>query len=203
MGLVAFYRGLAIGRMGLVAPVAGVLGAALPVAIGSVVEGLPDSPRLVGIALAMVAVVLVSWTNEEIGGRDGLGLALAGGLGFGGFYVLIRGANHAAVFWPLVGARLASVVLLAAYAAAGRARWRPERRMLPVLAWTGVFDMLGNLFYVLAANSGQIAVAAVLSSLYPVVTVVLAAVLLRERIAPVHAVGIVVAAGAIALIGAG
>jgi drug/metabolite transporter (DMT)-like permease len=203
IALVAFYRALAVGRMGLVAPVAGVLGAALPLVVGSITEGLPSGGRLVGIALAMVAVFLVSRPDEEIDGREGLGLALAAGVGFGSFFVLLHNAGRSAVLWPIIGSRTASSVAMVLFLVAVRRGVRMPLRVFPVVALAGLMDMGGNVLYIVASSSGTLAVAAVLSSLYPVVTVILAWLFLGERVARVHAFGIVVAAVAIALIGAG
>ncbi|MGZ6269239.1 MAG: EamA family transporter [Candidatus Limnocylindrales bacterium] len=201
--LVAFYRGLALGRMGLVAPVAGVLGAAVPVVFGTLVETLPRPGQALGMGLAMLAVLLVSRPDEAGGGRDGLGLALIAGLGFGGFFVLIHQVGHGPVFWPIVAARSASIVLLAAVVLVGRQAWRPTRPAAGPVMLAGVLDGAGNLFFLLASQVGPLAVAAVLSSLYPVSTVVLARLVLGERVARVHAAGVMLALLAIALIAAG
>ncbi len=200
--LVAFYRGLAAGRMGLVAPVAGVLGAAIPVAFGTLVEGAPAPGQAAGIGLALVSVLLVSRPDEEGGGRQGLGLALAAGAGFGGFFVLIDQVGTAGVLWPIAAARFASVGLLGGLVLVLRPPWRPTPGTLRPVVLAGVLDAGGNLLFLLAARLGPLAVAAVLSSLYPVTTVVLARLVLGERVARVHAAGIALAVVAIALIAA-
>lgn len=201
--LVAFYRGLATGRMGLVAPVAGVLGAAVPVVVGSLTETLPDPVQGAGIALAMLSVLLVSRPDEAGGGREGLELALVSGLGFGGFFVLIHQVGRGPIFWPIIAARTASTGLLAAVVLLGRQAWRPRRDAAWPLVLAGLLDAGGNLLYLLASQVGPLAVAAVLSSLYPVSTVLLARLVLGERVARIHAAGVVLAVVAIGLIASG
>jgi drug/metabolite transporter (DMT)-like permease len=203
IGITALYRGLAVGRMGIVAPITGVLAALIPVAVGFVIDGLPDAPVVLGIAVAIVAVVLVSRVVDEGGGRAGLPEALVAGVAIGLFGVVISQISEGAVFSALTTIRMVQVALVAGVVIGLRLPWRLDRGVLLPVAIIGALDIAGNAFYLLAVQSGPLAVAAILSSLYPVGTVILAAVLLRERISRHHAVGIVLAAVAIALIGAG
>lgn len=202
-GITALYRALAVGRMAIVAPVTGVLAAVIPVVAGIVLEGLPAPMVLAGIALAVAAVLLVSRVADVGGGRAGLTEALVAGLAIGLFGVTIAGLSEGNVFASLSVIRSVQAVLVVAAIVVTRAAWRPERRTLPAILAVGALDMGGNAFYLLAVQSGALAVAAVLSSLYPVVTVILAAVLLRERITRDHTLGIGLAAAAIVLIGVG
>lgn len=202
-GITALYRGLAVGRMGIVAPITGVLAALIPVAVGFVLDGLPEAPVLLGIAVAIVAVVLVSRVVDEGGGRAGLPEALVAGVAIGLFGVVVSQLSEGAVFSALTTIRIVQAGLVAGVVIGLRLPWRLDRVVLLPVAIVGALDIAGNAFYLLAVQSGPLAVAAVLSSLYPVSTVILAAVLLRERISRHHAVGIVLAAVAIALIGAG
>lgn len=202
-GITALYRGLAVGRMGIVAPITGVLAALIPVAVGFVLDGLPEAPVLLGIAIAIVAVVLVSRVVDEGGGRAGLSEALVAGVAIGLFGVVISQLSEGAVFSALTTIRIVQAGLVAGVVIGLRLPWRLDRGVLLPVAIVGVLDIAGNAFYLLAVQSGPLAIAAVLSSLYPVSTVILAAILLRERISRHHAVGIVLAAVAIALIGAG
>ena len=189
--------------MGLAAPITGVIAAAVPVLAAIALVGPPGSVQLGGMGLAILAVVLVSRPDEELRGRDGAGLAVIAGLGFGGFYVLVHGAGDASVFWILATARLASVVPLGIFVLARSLRAAGGRATLGFAVASGTLDMVGNAFYVVAAQTGRLDVAAVLSSLYPVTTVILARVVLGERVAHVHLLGIGVAAVAVALIAAG
>ena len=202
--LVFFYRGLASGRMGVVAPIAGVLGAGIPVLVGSVLQGAPAPAQVAGIVLAVTSVALVTRSVEPAAsGSNGVGLAIVAGTGFGLFFVLLGQVGPGTVFSPLVIMRLTATVLLVGVILVSRSPWRLARPSLGLAIVAGVLDMGGNLWYLLAAQNGRLDVAAVLASLYPVVTILLAAGVLRERIGPLQAAGILAAVGAIVLIALG
>lgn len=203
VGIVALYHGLAVGRMGIVAPVTGVMAAAIPVVVGTFLQGPPGPWRALGIVLAMVAVFLVSQVPVPDGRPSGLRFGLLAGLGIGLFNVFITRVPEGSVFVPLSVARVADMSLLAAIVVLTRREWRVPRPALPLVLLAGVLDLGGNVFFILAAQSGRLDVAAVLSSLYPVTTIVLAALVLRERLARGHASGIVLALIAIVFIAAG
>jgi drug/metabolite transporter (DMT)-like permease len=203
IGITALYRGLAVGRMGIVAPVTGVLAALIPVAAGIALEGWPATIVLVGIGLALVAVVLVSRVTDEGGGRQGLGLAVLAGTTIGLFGVVINQISDGHVFAPLAIVRGSEAVLIMSIILVTRVTWRPAVRLLPTLIVIGVLDMAGNAGYIAAVQTGALAVASVVSGLYPVTTVILASVFLHERVTRSHAIGIVLASVAIALIGLG
>jgi len=203
LGITMLYRGLAIGRMGIVAPVTGVLAAVIPVVAGFATEGVPGPVVLAGIVIAVVAVVLVSRVADESGGREGLSEALIAGTTIGLFGVAIAQLSEGNVFSALTVIRLIQGVLVAGAVLVLRAAWRPGASILPALIAIGLLDTAGNAFYLLAVQTGQLAIASVLSAMYPVATVVLAMVVLREPITRDHTVGIVLAGIAIALIGAG
>lgn len=203
IGITALYRGLAVGRMGIVAPVTGILAAVIPVTAGIVLEGLPAPLVLAGIALALVAVALVSRQEDEEGGRAGLTEALVGGVAIGLFGLTIAQISDGHVFGALTLIRATQALLVAAVVVVTRAAWRPSRSLvLPIMA-VGVLDMAGNGFYLLGVQSGALAIAAILSSLYPVTTVILATVVLKERVTRDHAIGVGLAAVAIVCIGVG
>jgi drug/metabolite transporter (DMT)-like permease len=203
MGITALYQGLAVGRMGVIAPVTGILAAAVPVAAGIVFDGLPAPLVLVGIAVALVAVLLVTRVKDDGGGRSGLELALVAGVAIGLFGVVISRLHEGSVFGPLTVIRAVEALSVVVVILVTRAAWRPPRSLLPPMVGIGVADMAGNSLYILAVQAGTLAVAAVTSSLYPVMTVLLAATVLHERITRSHAAGIALAAIAIALIGLG
>jgi drug/metabolite transporter (DMT)-like permease len=127
-------------------------------------------------------------------------LPVVAGLGFGVFIAVIGQASGGAVYWPLVAARAASLTVLASIAATAGQRWSLEPRHAPLLALTGLFDAAGNAFLVAAAHAGRLDVAAVLSSLYPAGTVVLAASILHERLTRWQLAGLAAALGAIVVI---
>lgn len=203
IGLAALYRGLADGRMGIVAPVTGVLAAAIPVAVGIALAGLPGPLRIVGFGLGIVAVVLVSSADDGSTGRRGIGLALGAGTALGLYNIAISRASPAATFGVLVVSRLTATVAVVLLARVGRMPAHLPRRILPAAALVGLLDMTGNAAFVVAAHVGRLDVAGLLSSLYPVSTVVLAVVFLGERVTRAHAAGIAVAGVAVALIAVG
>jgi drug/metabolite transporter (DMT)-like permease len=203
IGISALYAGLAAGRMSIVAPVTGVLAAVIPVGVGIVLEGLPGPEVLIGIGLALAAVVLVSRVADEGSGSSGLRYALVAGVGLGLFNVLIAQVTPGLVFGPLAILRATQVVVIVAFVLVVGAQWRLPRTLVPPVLLIGVLDMAGNAFFVAARQSGELAIAATLSSLYPVTTTVLAAIVLRERIGRPHAVGIAMAGLAVARIAAG
>jgi drug/metabolite transporter (DMT)-like permease len=159
---------------------------------------------LVGIVLAIVGVVLVSAGADDASGRpSGLGYGIAAGIGMGAFSFLISRVSHDHVFWPLVAVRGVEAVVFLAIVVVARPAWRVPSGLWPAIVGIGALDLLGNASYLTATHAGALAVAAVLSSLYPVVTVVLATVFLRERVTRAHVIGILTAAVAIALIAGG
>jgi drug/metabolite transporter (DMT)-like permease len=203
IGIVGLYHGLAVGRMGVVAPVTGLIAAVMPVVAGIVRDGLPATPVLVGIFLALVAVVLVSRVPGDAGSRSGIELALVAGTGIGVFNILAGELPDGQVFAPLVVIKVSAATVLVAALLLGRRAWRMPRRILPVAVAGGLFDMAGNAFYVIATQAGRLDVAATLSSLYPVTTILLAMGLLGEKVTRSHAIGIAAAVAAIVLTGAG
>ena len=200
-GLVFLYRGLSTGRMSVVAPVAAVLTATIPVVFGFVTEGLPSLLALAGIGAAAVSVILVSRPSDAASGRpSGLVHALAAGTLFGLFTVLVSGLDDALIISPLIVIRVTSIVMIATWVALRRPAWRVPRRLWPALLLVGLGDMAATALYLSSIAVGPLAIAAILSSLYPVVTTILAAVVLRERVTPAHAAGILAAVVAVALI---
>jgi drug/metabolite transporter (DMT)-like permease len=200
IGLLALYRALAVGRMGVAAPVSAVVTAVVPVVVGALAEGRPGSLKLIGFGLALVGVWLVSRVEASPIRLMDLGLPVIAGLGFGGFLIFINQVSDAAVLWPLVAARAASVSLMLAASALGGQPLRPEARRLPLIALAGALDAGGNTFYALSAQAGRLDVAAVLSSLYPATTVALAWMILKERLSRSQVVGVAAAVAAIVLI---
>ena len=203
-GLGLLYRGLSVGRMGVVAPVAAVLTAALPVAFGFATETVPSALAIVGILAAGASVVLVSRTPGTGDGRpSGLRYGIVTGLLFGTFPIVTNAISDDVLVGPVVTVRIASVLAIWAFILVRRPAWRVSSRLLPALFGIGLVDMLATGTYLSALAVGPLAIAAVLQSLYPVVTVILAWLVLRERISVVQATGIVLAGVAVALIAVG
>jgi drug/metabolite transporter (DMT)-like permease len=202
-GILGLYTGLAVGRMGVVAPVTGVIAATLPVIVGLIAQGWPGNEVVAGIVLALVAVVLVSRSSDGSGRRSGIEYALIGGVGLGLFNIAVGAFPEHRVAWPLAVIKVSTLLPILAVVIVGRRPWRVPRSILPPLLATALLDLAGNGLYILATQAGRLDVAATLSSLYPVTTVVLAVIVLRERVTRSHLFGIIVAAIAIALIAGG
>ncbi len=206
IGLLAFYRGLATGAMSVVAPVAAVVGAGLPAIAGYLFGERLAPGQLIGIVAALGAVALVSRpASGSVGGRSGTWLALFAGLGFAAFFVGMDRAYMAGAgtWWPLPIARTASFALTASGAMATGQGRGAIRALSPVVILSGVGDIAGNLGFLLARAQGPLGPAAVLASLYPAVTVMLAWVLLDERLSRAHLAGVALAFAGIALIASG
>ncbi len=202
--IAALYRGLAVGRMALVAPVTAIIASIIPVIGGVVLQGVPPVAVSIGIALALAAVVLVTWEAPGGGGdRAGLGLAILSGTAFGLFEIAVVQISAETVLGPLTIIRATQATLVAVVIVATRSLWRPQRSLLPAIAAIGALEVGATGTFVVAVQTGALAVASVVSGLYPVVTVLLAAVLLRERVSRLHGVGVSLAMLAIVLIGLG
>jgi drug/metabolite transporter (DMT)-like permease len=204
IGITSLYRGLAVGRMGVVAPVTGVLAAVVPVSVGFLTEGLPQPAVILGIAAALLAVVLVTRAPGHLEDRpSGLAWGLLAGPGIGLFNVCIGQLSGEGAFGPLVLIRLLQAAVLGILIVAWRQPWRVERSLVLPLVGVGLLDMTGNAAFIFATQAGQLAIASILSSLYPVATVLLAITILRERLTRSHLVGVGLTAAAIVLIGLG
>lgn len=199
VGLGALYRALAVGRMAIVAPVSAVLSATIPVVWSALSEGMPPPSKLAGFGLALAGIWLVARAGPAEG-REGLGLAILAGCGFGGFLVLMDRGAQGGTFWPLAAARGTTLALACSAAIVRRRAFAPARAAAPLILLSGALDAGGNAFFVLATQVGRLDVAAVLSSMYPASTVLLAAALLRERVSRPQVVGVAAVLGAIALI---
>jgi drug/metabolite transporter (DMT)-like permease len=205
--VVLLYRVLAIGPMSVVAPLTAVLSALVPVVVGVVRGERPGVVAVIGVVLAIPAMVLIG--REPRRGHaarlsgGALASALCAGLSFGGFYVLLAQTGSNGGAWPLVGQRAASVLILlalTAVAAMRRTATLPRGPALRLAVVAGATDFAANLAYVLATHRGLLALVAVISSLYPATTLLLARGLLRERVARHQAGGLLLAVVAVALI---
>jgi drug/metabolite transporter (DMT)-like permease len=204
-GLVLFFRTLARGVMSVIAPVTAVTAAAVPVLVGLLGGDRIGPWAAAGIILALAAVVLVSAEGGLSALRTArpatLAPALAAGSAFGLFFVLLDRTSGDSGLTPLVTARLASVGLVVVLALAARQSVRVTRPALPLVAVSGVGDMTANALFLLATQAdGQLAITGVLASLYPVSTVVLAQLLLRERLVGAQVAGLGTAVAAVVLI---
>ena len=206
LGVLLLYRGLARGRMSVVAPTTGVLAASSPVVAGLLLGERPGALSLTGVAVALVAVVLVSTSPEHGGERSGYSgfrEAAGAGVAFGAFFILLSLAGDDSGLWPLIGARIASLGGGLLFALVAQRSLSPERGTLGLIAGAGVLDVAANLFYLLATRSGLLSLVAVLTSMYPGATVVLARFVLAERLHRLQLIGLGCAAVGVALIAGG
>jgi drug/metabolite transporter (DMT)-like permease len=204
LGVSSLYQGLAVGRMGIVAPVAAVLTAVTPALIGVVLQGVPPLVVIVGLAVAIVAVVTVSASPDDGSGRPaGLQYGLVAGVSLGLLSVVFSRISMAYVFAPLAVLRGGVVLIFAVFIVARRLPWRVPRSEWWLVLVVGVVDLAGNAAFITAVRTGDLAITAVLSSMYPVVTVLLAASVLREKITLTHAAGVALAMLAVVLITGG
>lgn len=200
VGILLLFRAFATGRMGIVAPVSGVLATALPVIFNAITQGLPTYLQLIGFMVALLGIWLIS-RPERFGGRPaGLGLAILAGLCFGGFFITLDQVSEASTFWPLVAGRAASVAALLAFFAFTRRPLRLAHLPWGLFGLAGILDVGGNLFFLLAIQNGRLDVAAVLGSLYPAVTALLARFTIKESITRLQVIGVSAAMLAIVLI---
>ncbi|MFL6427477.1 MAG: EamA family transporter [Acidobacteriaceae bacterium] len=215
-GVMVLYKALALGGMGLTAAVSGVLAAVLPVLWAFWTEGLPRVPQIAGIVLAAVAIWMIARAPGSPSSKKAILLGAAAGASFGCLFILLKLAGRGGVLWPLAWSRMASATLAAAVTWIGTRRkggananteaqpkllW-PGWAVLGLIAMAGLFDASGNTFYTIAARLGRLDIAAVLSSLYPAATIVLAAALLKERTTRSQAAGMALALVAVVLISA-
>ncbi len=204
LGLAGLYRGMAIGAMGVVAPISA-LAAAIPFTVGIARGERPSALQIAGALVALAGLVLVSRSPGELGPRlaAGVGLALVAALGFGFYFVFLDIAADDSAPWAVLVARLASTtVALTATLAAAVSLAMPRRLLLAVLA-VGACDTGANVLFALATTRGLVSVVSVLTSLYPAVTVALAALLLRERLTRVQLAGAAAVLAGAALLVAG
>ena len=236
LGVTLLYRGLARGRMSVVAPVVAVIAASVPVAAGLSLGERPGAPALAGVGLALVAVAMIASSPHGGGGPGGepveggstvaavpvlpagerragalrvtrgvaagLAEALAAGVLLGGYLVAIARAGSGTGLWPVAAARVTSICVIGGIALAARRRVAPPRRFLRAIAIVGVLDMAANVLYLLAVRRGLLSLIGVLSSLYPASTIVLARIVLRERLGRLQGLGLVLAGAGVALMAA-
>jgi drug/metabolite transporter (DMT)-like permease len=202
IAIAAFYRALAISKMGITAPIAAVITAMLPVIVGSSREGLPGALQLAGFVLALVAIWMIAKPERGDGRPRGIGLAILAGLGFSGFLVLIRYVGSNSAFMPVALARLSSLLLMFIIIMRNHRPWLPTPGPMWIAITAGIFDALGGGFFLLAAQRGRLDVAAVLSSLYPASTVLLARIFLKEQLTVIQKIGITGALIAVPMIAA-
>jgi drug/metabolite transporter (DMT)-like permease len=203
IGIIILYRALADGKMSIAAPVSALMAAVIPVAVGVVTDGWPKLLTMGGVLLALLSIWLVARTEHE--GRmrihwADVRLPLFAGVLFGLFFIFMHDATKESVLWPAVGLRISSAILLATIALFTRNSLSVVRDHWWLVVFIGIFDVAGNVFYILSAQSGRMDIAAVIGSLYPGMTVALAWLVLKEKISVSQLAGIALALTAIVMI---
>ncbi len=203
LGLLLLFKSMVDGQMSVAAPVSALMSAVLPVIASSLTEGLPGLTKYLGFALALVAIWLIS---QGEGHQKKLHLHLAdlrlpllAGVCFGVYFILMHQGSRSATIWPMMFGRTAGSVVLFLFAMANHQLHWLDRKVAPLIFLNAAGDIAGNTFYILSGQVGRLDVAAVLGSLYPGTTVLLAGLLLHERLNRSQWMGICAALAAIVL----
>lgn len=205
VGLMFLYHSMTLGMMSLATPVSALLAASLPVLVGIFKEGIPQLLTIIGFGFALFAVWMISQGESGmtniLAHLSDLKLPLLAGIGFGLYFVLMHEATRTgATIWPMVASRSGGMILITVYMLITRASWKVEDSSAwPMITINGILDISGNLFFILAGQTGRLDVAAVLSSLFPGATVMLAWIFLKERLTRNQWIGIASALVAIVL----
>lgn len=209
IGVAFLYRALAVGKMAVVAPTTAVIAAMIPVAFAFFMGERLRPLTFAGVALALVAIFLVSRPASIPESPDaepratfppGFGLALLSGIAVGIFFLSLARTSTAAGMWPLIAARISSISLFVVIALVARRTLRMDRTAAGTATLGGALDMAANAVYMIAARIGPLSIVVTLASLYPASTVILARVILRERLSVVQGVGMGCALAAVAII---
>ncbi len=201
IGLLAFFEAMRQGRISIIAPLSALMGAIIPVIVGSFVEGFPKPIVFLAFGLALIAVVLISREKDEDESKrnNHLYLPVLAGAAFGLYFVFMHEASQTLVIGPLIIARSSGMIAIALYLLFKKEIFRMESGSWRLLTTNGFFDVGGNAFYILALQAGRLDISAVLASLYPGMTVFLAWLILKEKLQPSQWIGIILALVAIIL----
>jgi len=203
-GLAALYQALATTLVAIASPVAAVTGAAIPVILGLVIGERPSGLAWVGIALAVPAIVLLAAGPAEHAqrgiARRAVFLGTAAGIGFGLFFFSISRTSPASGLWPLAAARLSTIFLVVIFAGMRRRTLRPAREGFSLVLLSGGLDMGANIAFLLASRIGLLSITAVVTSLYPGPTVLLAVLVFRERLTMPRVLGLALALAGVACV---
>ncbi len=210
VALLLYYQALSLGEMGITTALTGLLTALVPVVYSFFSQGSPKTTQITGFLVAAAAIALIAYKPAGAPRPLALGLATLAGLGFGVFLVVLKVGSAHGLLWPLIFSRLASatlacgmVIWVQVRSGKDAATWRKqvrENRFFLVAGSAGVLEATGSLLYMRSAAEGRLDVAAVLASLYPVMTIILAAWFLKERTTSSQALGMALALGAVVLV---
>lgn len=214
VGVALLYRALSIGTMAVIAPTTAVCAVTIPVVYSVLLGERPAPLAVVGIILGITSIILVSQQRSEAAAENrsrsgqtklpvGVGTALISGVAIGFFFLGLAQTDPGAGMWPLVASRSVSVTLFAAIAVARHCTLSMPGRVLALVLVAGTIDMLANALYLIAAQQGPLSIVVTLSSLYPASTVLLARLVLHERLNILQITGVGCALAAVVLIVSG
>jgi len=202
-GLLLLYHSMTLGLISIATPVSALLAATVPILIGIFTEGLPKLTTIIGFGFALLAIGLISQgadgVTDLLAHFADLKLPLLAGIGFGLYFVIMHEATRDATYFPMIISRFGGMIIIAIYIFLRRATWRVDKTAWWLIIPNGILDVGGNLFFILAGQAGRLDVAAILSSLFPASTVLLAVLILKERISRSQMSGIFLALSAIVL----
>jgi len=199
------YYSLSVGKMSIAAPVSALFAALLPVVVGLFIQGLPTLPQFAGFGFALAAVWLTSQGHSDekfqLKNLADLRLPILAGIGFGSYFIFVHFASKdsGSVLWTMIVSRLAGILLLWIVILTRRESFSVVREAWLVVFFNATLDLTGNFFFILASQVGRLDISAVLSSLFPGSTIILAWIVLKERITRMQAIGIIFALVAIVL----
>jgi drug/metabolite transporter (DMT)-like permease len=207
VALALFYRALASGQMGLAAPVAALIGAAIPTLADIALEGAPSRWSIAGFVLAVLAIWLITrpepqGNNDETGHPKGVAMAALAGVGFAAFYICMHQTTGSPIFVAAIG-RIASFVATAVVVIATGVPLAMELPSIGIAMLAGFLDISGSALYIYASQRGRLDEAVVITSLYPAITVLLARIILKEHFSRWKFVGLLAALAAVPMIAAG
>lgn len=195
IGLAALYKGLSTGCMGVVAPVSALVSALLPVAFSLFKDGLLPAHQFMGIVMALIGVWLLSGGDaNRIPQMRQLLLPVISGLAFGMFFIIIDNVSETAILWPMISARMTSIVLMLWIVVSLPNIKVPASDQLPAIVLAGIFDICGNVFFALATRIGRLDISSILASFFPATTVLLARAILKEQLTLQQRWGVIAAA---------
>ena len=205
MGLFMLYGGIAKSIVAIVSPASALVGAIIPVIFALLLGERPTAKAIIGCALCLPAILMLTWESGDgehprKSVKEALTYGVFAGLGFGVFFVALSRSSPSAGLWPLVGARIASITAFILALVISGQPFRIERSGLVPSLIAGAADMGANILFLLASQSGMLSLVAVITSLFPAPTVILARFLLHQRIPPVRMAGLVLAMVGVALI---
>jgi uncharacterized membrane protein len=205
-GTLALYRGLAVGQMSIVSPLSAITSAVIPVITGLLLGEHLSTLAAIGIGIAVPAITLVSWQRSPGGSLDlqtGIAEGILSGMGFALLFIALDQAGTHSGAWPLIPGQAVGFVILFPFAWRGRHRLQPGTSSTAIIIAAGLLSGLANLLFLAATGRGQLSIIAILTSLYPAITIIFARIILGERWSFLQTMGLCIAAAAIVLISVG